>query len=211
MTKVPEQPALAPSVQLVGEMQGSGFKDRQWLIQRDGHYIQVTELLYRVAEQANGERTLREIAAELTERTDWVVTEDHVRLLLRKLIPLELIATAHGSVNLHAKASSSHRTGSLLSLNITHTNNQPTYHHSICKGIPDPLRAASPHSPPACHSYHPWLVVPSICQQPKQQLSQFLLFLSGVTACRDSDYDRVRLLSRAWSCLSGSVWGRPSP
>jgi hypothetical protein len=71
MTKIPEQPALAPSVQLVGEMQGSGFKDRQWLIQRDGHYIQVTELLYRVAELANGERTLREIAAELTERTDW--------------------------------------------------------------------------------------------------------------------------------------------
>jgi putative peptide zinc metalloprotease protein len=123
MTEVPEQPALAPSVQLVGEMQGSGFKDRQWLIQRDGHYIQVTELLYRVAEQANGERTLREIAAELTERTDWVVTEDHVRLLLQKLIPLELIDTAHGSVPLHAKASSSHwtgslRTGSLLSLDI---------------------------------------------------------------------------------------------
>jgi putative peptide zinc metalloprotease protein len=118
MTKVPEQPSLAPSVQLVGEMQGSGFKDRQWLIQRDGHYIQVTELLYRVAEQANGERTLREIAAELTERTDWVVTEDHVRLLLRKLIPLELIATAHGSVALHAKASSPHWTGSPLSLDI---------------------------------------------------------------------------------------------
>jgi putative peptide zinc metalloprotease protein len=116
MTEVPERPALAPSVQLVGDMQGSGFKDRQWLIQRDGHYIQLTELLYRVAEQVNGERTLKEIAAELTERTDWVVTEDHVRLLLQKLIPLELIATAHGSVALHAKASSSHRTGSLLSL-----------------------------------------------------------------------------------------------
>jgi hypothetical protein len=118
MTEAPERPALAPSVQLVGEMQGSGFKDRQWLIQRDGHYIQVTELLYRVAEQANGERTLREIAAELTERTDWVVTEDHVRLLLQKLIPLELIATAHGSVDLHARASSSHRTGLLLSLDV---------------------------------------------------------------------------------------------
>src|SRR5918992_149167 len=118
MTKVPEQPALAPSVQLVGELQGSGFKDRQWLIQRDGHYIQVTELLYRVAEQTNGERTLKEIAAELTERTDWVVTEDHVRLLLQKLIPLELIATTHGSVALPAEASSSHQTGSLLSLGI---------------------------------------------------------------------------------------------
>jgi putative peptide zinc metalloprotease protein len=118
MAEVPERPALAPSVRLVGEIQGSGFKDRQWLIQRDGHYIQVTELLYRVAEQANGEHTLREIAAELTEGTDWIVTEHHVRLLLQKLIPLELIATAHGSIALHAKASSSHRTGSLLSLNV---------------------------------------------------------------------------------------------
>jgi putative peptide zinc metalloprotease protein len=115
MAGVPERPALAPAVQLVGELQGSGFKDRQWLIQRDGHYIQVTELLYRVAEQANGERTLREIAAELMEGTDRVVTEDHVRLLLQKLIPLELIATTHGSVALPAEASSSHRTGLLLS------------------------------------------------------------------------------------------------
>lgn len=110
--EVPEQPALAPSVRLVGEMQGSGFKDRQWLIQRDGHYIQVTELLYRVAEQANGEHTLREMAAELTEGTGWVVTEDHVRLLLQKLIPLELIATTD------AKASSYHRPDILLSLNV---------------------------------------------------------------------------------------------
>jgi putative peptide zinc metalloprotease protein len=118
MIEVPERPVLAPSVQLVGEMQGSGFKDRQWLIQRDGHYIQVTELLYHVAEQVNGERTLREIAAELTERTNWIVTEDHVQLLLQKLIPLELIAMGHGSVALHAKTSSSHQKGSLLSLGI---------------------------------------------------------------------------------------------
>jgi putative peptide zinc metalloprotease protein len=117
-TEVPERPVLAPSVQLIGEMQGSGFKDRQWLIQRDGHYIQVTELLYRVAEQANRKRTLREIAAELTKRTDWVVTEDHVKLLLQKLIPIGLIATTPGPAALHARPSNSHRTGSLLSLSL---------------------------------------------------------------------------------------------
>ena len=41
---VPERPALAPDVHLIGEMQGTGFKDRQWLIQRQGRFIQVTEL-----------------------------------------------------------------------------------------------------------------------------------------------------------------------
>src|SRR5215216_4819992 len=88
---VPECPALAPSVQLVGEMQDSGFQDRQWLIQRNGQFIQLTELLYRIAEHANGERTLEDIAAGVTEATDWIVTVDNVRLLLQtKLIPMGL-------------------------------------------------------------------------------------------------------------------------
>src|ERR687896_442181 len=96
---IPEQPALAPNVELVGEMQGTGFTDRQWLIRRDGRFIQVSELLYRVAEQANGERTLEEVAEAVTAATDWIVTPDNIRVLLEtKLIPLGLIATADGSV-----------------------------------------------------------------------------------------------------------------
>ena len=59
---VPERPALAPNVELSGKMQGTGFQQQQWLIQRDQQFIQVTELLYRVAENANGERALEEIA-----------------------------------------------------------------------------------------------------------------------------------------------------
>jgi putative peptide zinc metalloprotease protein len=96
---VPDRPVLAPNVQLVGEMRGTGFKDRQWLMQRDGRFIQVTEFLYRVAEQANGQRTLEEIARGLTQSTDWIVDADHVRQLIQtKLIPLGLVATAEGSV-----------------------------------------------------------------------------------------------------------------
>jgi hypothetical protein len=30
-------------------LQGSGFQDRQWLVQRDGRFIQLTELLYHIA------------------------------------------------------------------------------------------------------------------------------------------------------------------
>jgi len=54
----PKRFTLAPNVQLLGEMQGTGFEDRQWLIQHGDEFLQVTELLYRILEQANGERTL---------------------------------------------------------------------------------------------------------------------------------------------------------
>ena len=95
---VPVRPALAPTVRLVGELRGSGFRDRQWLVERDGRFIQVTELLYRVAEQANGERTLEEIAAGVTASTDWIVTADQVRQLIQgKLMPLGLIAGPAGA------------------------------------------------------------------------------------------------------------------
>jgi len=60
---VSERPALAPQVHLSGQMQASGFTEPLWLIQRDGQFLQVSQLLYRVAELANGERTLGEIAA----------------------------------------------------------------------------------------------------------------------------------------------------
>ena len=97
IVEVPERPALAPDVQLLGEMQGSGFQDRQWLVLRGSRFIQLTELLYRVAEQIDGERTLEEIGARVTERTNWIVSADHVRRLIQtKLIPLRLVATAHG-------------------------------------------------------------------------------------------------------------------
>src|SRR5262245_25922862 len=95
---VADRPALALNVQLMGEMQGHGFADSLWLIQRDSRFIQVTELLYRIAEQANGERTLDEIATGVTELTDWMVTAADVRQLIQtKLVPLGLIAPTDGA------------------------------------------------------------------------------------------------------------------
>jgi putative peptide zinc metalloprotease protein len=79
-------------------MQGSGFADRQWLVQRDGRFVQLTEILYRIAEHANGERTPEDIARQVTETTDWMVSADNVRHLIQtKLVPLGLIVTADGS------------------------------------------------------------------------------------------------------------------
>ena len=95
---VPERPARAHDVRLIGELRESAFKDRQWLIQRDGQFIQLTELLYRVIEQVDGKRTLEEIAAKVTESTDWIVSADNVRQLIQaKLIPIGLIAVANSA------------------------------------------------------------------------------------------------------------------
>ena len=97
--EVPERPLLAPQVQLLGEMQGTGFTDKQWLIERNGHFIQVSELLYRVAEQINGRHTLEEIAAGVTQATQWIVSRGNVRQLLQtKLIPLGLVVTENGLI-----------------------------------------------------------------------------------------------------------------
>jgi putative peptide zinc metalloprotease protein len=97
--QVPEQPALAATVHLVGELHESGFKEQQWLIQRSGHFLQLSELLYRVAEQVNGERTFEEIAAAVTQTTEWIVSPDHVRHILQtKFIPMGLLVLADGSV-----------------------------------------------------------------------------------------------------------------
>ena len=113
--EVPERPALAPDVQLVGEMPETGFMDRQWLVQRGGKFMQLTELLYRVAEQVNGERTLEEIAAGVTESTDWMVSADNVRQLIEaKLIPAGLISPAGDSPAPHTE----NRTRSPLDLNM---------------------------------------------------------------------------------------------
>ncbi|MDQ2785236.1 MAG: hypothetical protein M3Y58_09575, partial [Chloroflexota bacterium] len=53
---VPERPALAPNVVMSGEMEESGFAEPQWMVQRNGQFIHLTELLYHVAEQIDGQR-----------------------------------------------------------------------------------------------------------------------------------------------------------
>src|SRR5215207_10854216 len=95
---VPERPRLAPGVELCGELAESGFAQQQWLAQRDGRFIQLTELLYRVAEQANGEHTVREIAAAVSAAMSKRVTDGNVRRLIRrKLIPGGIVQPAEGT------------------------------------------------------------------------------------------------------------------
>jgi putative peptide zinc metalloprotease protein len=86
------RPQRAPGVQLLGEMQESGFKDRQWLARRDGRFIQLTEPLYRVLEYSDGTRSPAAVAQAVTDHSAWAVGEDIVRhIILTKLLPLGLV------------------------------------------------------------------------------------------------------------------------
>jgi putative peptide zinc metalloprotease protein len=97
--EVSDRPAPVPGIELVGELRDSAFAERQWLVQRDGGFIQVSELLYRIIEHADGERTLGDIAAAVSDTTEWLITAEQVRHLIEaKLIPLGLIADSDGSV-----------------------------------------------------------------------------------------------------------------
>ena len=102
---VPDRPALALGVELAGEMKESGFTEQQWLVQRDGQFVQLTELLYRVCEQADGERTVDEIADAVSGTSAWTITGDQVRYLIaNKLAPLGLVQMSAGAEPVAAPA-----------------------------------------------------------------------------------------------------------
>ena len=103
-----ERPALGKNILLVGELQEAGFDQRQWLLQRDGQFIQVTELLYRIAEQLDGTHTLDEIAARVSESSDWVVNSEQLRKLLNtNFLPLGLLGGQEPSSTERANGSRS--------------------------------------------------------------------------------------------------------
>src|SRR5919202_511735 len=116
---IPERPRLAAKIELAGEMQDTGFQESQWLIQREGQFIQVSELIYRVAEQLDGNHTLEEIAANLTASSPWTVTAENVRQVIQlKLIPLRLVEGAREMADLSEKAARERRSGSPLTVNL---------------------------------------------------------------------------------------------
>src|SRR5881396_974541 len=81
-----------PVAELIGPMLETGFTDQQWLVQRGNLFFQVTELLHALLQEINGERTLDEIAVNLTGKTEWTVGPEHVSRMLRtKLLPLGLL------------------------------------------------------------------------------------------------------------------------
>ena len=93
-------PRLADGVELLGEYEGSGFKEPRYLARRgDGQMIQLTALLHMVAEEIDGRRDLEQIASRVSERYGRKVSADNVAHLLdNSLRPDGLVIGADGSL-----------------------------------------------------------------------------------------------------------------
>src|SRR5438477_11022623 len=100
MEKGAERPQRAPDVQFAGQMQDSSFTTPQWLIQRGDRYLQVSELLYRVAEAADGTHSYDDIAVLVGAATRRQVSGDDVRVLVQeRLAPAGIVAASGPAVD----------------------------------------------------------------------------------------------------------------
>ena len=94
-----DRPKLAEGLDLIGEFEDSGFKEPQYIARRaDGQVVQLTQLLYQVAAEADGERDLGDIAERVTEASGRGVSADNVGFLIdKRLRPLGVLAARDGS------------------------------------------------------------------------------------------------------------------
>ena len=99
MTVVSDVPTRPDGLQLIGEMEGSGYRVPPSLVRRgDGQTLQVTPLLYAVLEAVDGTRGYDGVAEAVRERTGKPVSADNVQQLVdSQLRPLGLLLKADGS------------------------------------------------------------------------------------------------------------------
>ncbi len=99
MTTIVDAPERVDGVQLLGEMEGSGYHRPPALVRRpDGQVLQLTPLLYLVLEAADGGRSLAEIGAAVGARSGRSISGEDVRTLVdAHLRPLGLVRLADGT------------------------------------------------------------------------------------------------------------------
>jgi putative peptide zinc metalloprotease protein len=92
-------PVLAPGVELLGELSGSGYRRTPGLVRRgDGQTLQVTPLLYQLLGLVDGRRGHTELAEALGRAAECVADPDDIAYLLEeKLRPLGVLQEADGS------------------------------------------------------------------------------------------------------------------
>ena len=92
-------PRVAEGVELIGRMEGSGYKDPPFMARRqDGQMVQLAPILYLVAERADGRRTYEQIGTEVSEAVGRGLDADGVKMLVEeKLRPLGILAAPDGS------------------------------------------------------------------------------------------------------------------
>jgi len=87
-------PRLAEGVELLGEYQGSGYRQPPSLVRRpDGQVIQMSALLYQVLSRIDGSRDPEAVAGLVSADLDRTLTAEQVRYLITaKLVPLGVVA-----------------------------------------------------------------------------------------------------------------------
>ena len=92
-------PARADGVQLIGELEGSGYREPVALARRaDGQTIQLTALVYMVLASIDGTSSYSEIAGAVSQRYGRRVSAENVRVLVEdQLRPAGLVTLADGS------------------------------------------------------------------------------------------------------------------
>src|SRR5215210_1801857 len=88
-------PSLAPGTELIGEYEGSGFREPVFLVRRsDGQVIQLSRLVYLVASETDGQKDFGQIAERVSSEFGRTLSADNVRFLVEnKLQPLGRVAT----------------------------------------------------------------------------------------------------------------------
>src|SRR4051794_2252170 len=91
--QVTAPPHLAPGLELMGQMEDSGFQEAPYLVRRpDGQVVQLPYLLYALTESVAAGGTYAEVAARLTQAAGAEVEADDARFLVdEKLAPLGLL------------------------------------------------------------------------------------------------------------------------
>ncbi len=89
-------PQLASGVELIGEFEGSGFKEPPYIARRaDGQVVQMPRMLFALAEQIDGRSGPEQIAERYSHAIERDVGPEDVQMLIEKqLVPLGIVATA---------------------------------------------------------------------------------------------------------------------
>jgi putative peptide zinc metalloprotease protein len=98
VAEVGDPPKPAPNLHFAGQVKDGAFETKQYLVERDGQFIQLSELLLLTIAHADGKRSVDQIAKGVSAKAFRQVTPDNVRALLAKLVPLGLVAGADGSI-----------------------------------------------------------------------------------------------------------------